>query len=153
MDEKDDLCKVWLANILILINREMELCAEMLRAEEKRTSLRTCHRTLFLPINAIRFAFSLPVTFPFSRNSITIFHPWQKPSWLLSLVLRHISRHCDICTQRELNDCFSPSLEPAPVGWSLITMEWAANGVCTAPQPTPPPPVPSAPPLDLHGDL
>lgn len=49
---------------------------------------------------------------------------------------------CDICTPKELNISFSLSPDSAPVGWSLITMEWAANGVCTAPQP----PDPGAPP-------
>lgn len=133
-----DLCKVC-SNILPLINRKMASCAETLGAEQKLTFPCTHHLPLILTINAFQFAFSPPCDIPLFTAFCGHFPPITKT---ISPVLRHISPDCDICTQEELNVCSSLSPESAPVGWSLITMEWAANGVCTAPQP----PDPSAPP-------
>lgn len=85
--------------------------------------------------------FNLP--FPPPRDVPLFMVPITKKNTLapLSSPQTYFSRDCDICTQEELNVCFSPGPESAPVGRSLITMEWAANGVCAAPQP----PDPSAP--------
>lgn len=141
MGERGDLCKVC-SNILPLISRKMASCADAWSRGKTNISLHTSPPTYphhkCLSICLFPSLWHSPfhgILWPFSAHN--------KNHLGLSLQSsRHISPDCDICTQKELNVCFSLSPESAPVGWSLITMEWAANGVCTAPQP----PDPSAPP-------
>lgn len=84
---------------------------------------------------------SLVQHYSFPWHPVTIFQPWQKPSRLLAPVRWRISFHCDICSVKTSSVSVSPNPDFEPVGWSLITEEWAANG-CLHHTPTPKPPAP-----------
>lgn len=76
----------------------------------------------------------------------------KKPSAALSSPLTQFFPLWHLLSESRLV-CFSAGPDLEPVGWSLITIEWAANGRLRCSPTQQPPPHTPLPVLGLHGDL